>query len=210
MCDPTMDSGIHTRDASHTRDSGRQQLEPTAMETGGLAQLSPVIMDSGSHSSEEELEEYYLSPVSSGTEKRKWSDLSQSDDCYTPSLLQFSTSPPINVHKPRRSISPQRQQKLFSEYTLLEQQANKAPKRQNRLSSQHDASLTPSCSSSVSRHDYVNGLPALERQVDERRERRGISPRKRSQTSRACHIQRPCLDFEKMQQSNQEPPRSCT
>lgn len=281
MYDPSMDTGGHVMDSggmvlpSTEVIPPADQQEPTsiAMETGGLAQLRPGIMDSGNHSSEEELEEYYLSPVVSGTEKRKWSDLSQSEEsCCSdaghtestdgtgssssttpesgeedvnhniptspPNLVQFSKSPPADVHKPRRSISPQ--QKLFSqtnqEHPFLEEQANEESKRPNRGSSRrqaivrHDTSMPPCCPSRHDslmspccppRHDSVmspccppfssslppclpsarsmSDIPALVSQ-EERRKRRAISPRKRSRTSRVCHIQRPCLDFEKMQQ----------
>lgn len=262
----TMDSGglvLPVTEVIPPPEQQEQQMEPTsiAMETGGLSQgsqLRPVIMDSGNHSSEEELEEYYSSPVGSGTEKRKWSDLSQSEESYCsdaghtestdgtgssssttpesgeedvnhniptspPNLVQFSKSPPADVHKPRRSISPQ--QKLFSqisqEHPFLEQQTNEASKRPNRVSSRkqatvrHDSSMPPCC---PSRHDSMippccppfisSSLPSARSMTDipalvsqeERRKRRAISPRKRSRTSRVCHIQRPCLDFEKMQQ----------
>ena len=74
--------------------------------------------------------------------------------------VEFSTTPPNHVYKPRRSTSP---------HPCIEE--------------------TP-----------PSEEPHLElRSLDERKERRAISSKRRYRQSRIHHIQRPCLDFEKMQ-----------
>ena len=75
--------------------------------------------------------------------------------------VEFSTTPPNHVHKPRRSTSP------------------------------------PPC---IKDTRSPSEEPHLEfRPLDDRKERRAISSKRRYRQSRIHHIQRPCLDFEKMQ-----------
>lgn len=179
--------------------------------------------DSGNHSSEEELEEIITksSMVYSRDCKRKWTDQSDTSNtesdqefeepeleaaegttpstssCDTPGSeegepdhnhnlvarpgtpLQFSTSPPGGVHRPRRSMSP-------------------PPRVGGQASSpepQHFSLFSgPACRLSSSLGD----LSRLCKK--DKGGKKTISPRKRSRTSRVQHIQRPCLDFEKMQQ----------
>eukprot|EP00095_Tigriopus_kingsejongensis_P006361 maker-scaffold42_size484952-snap-gene-1.15 protein:Tk06361 transcript:maker-scaffold42_size484952-snap-gene-1.15-mRNA-1 annotation:"PREDICTED: uncharacterized protein LOC100168936" len=153
----------------------------------------------GNHSSEEELEEINKfedtlpsvmtdTPISDdGTtptipfcETPMQSNSSSGDETMeigrakAPTPVQFSTSPPtgIHVHKPRRSSSPPA--KIF----LAENHADSALLEQSGLGQQYA------------------GDALAERSEERRERRRNISPRKRYRHSR----QRPCLDFEKMQQ----------
>jgi len=122
-----------------------------------------------------------------------------SGTCQEP--VQFSTSPPVDVHKPRRSLSPP--PKLFG--------FNNPPPHMNGATSlSGQAPTTSPTTSSTSRSNsklgnFSSSLGDLSRIDFDNIERRGackktISPRKKSRTSRVHHIQRPCLDFEKMQQ----------
>jgi len=119
-------------------------------------------VDGGSHSSEEELEEINkttptLLPNSSSSSSLLSATPPGSE--ATPPV-EFSTTPPNHVYKPRRSTSP---------HPCIEE--------------------TP-----------PSEEPHLElRSLDERKERRAISSKRRYRQSRIHHIQRPCLDFEKMQ-----------
>ena len=194
-----------------------------AGEAGGasgndVAMLTAPPTDSGNHSSEEELEEIITNKrpyVMERDCKRKWTDLSPSDEasCESdaefeePELrpattasastgssassdtasgdeeggvavvgapLQFSTSPPVDAHRPRRSLSPP--PKLFTFSGPLGGTVRGTEQSTSDTSRLH-------CSTAAEHTD-----------------KKLISPRKRSRTSRVHHIQRPCLDFEKMQQ----------
>jgi hypothetical protein len=104
-----------------------------------------------------------------------------------PTPVQFSTSPPMDVHKPRRSLSPP--PKLFGFHG------------QDTGSGQDLPDICPRPSLGLGTYSSSLGdLSRLEYEGLERKEKKTISPRKRSRTSRVQHIQRPCLDFEKMQQ----------
>lgn len=183
--------------------------------------------DSGNHSSEEELEEINTkkSQYVERDCKRKWTDLSQSDTscdsdtefeepelglelCASreerrtstsggssssqtpdnisgdedhnhnqPAPVQFSTQPPLDVHKPRRSLSPPPKLFGFSQLSVVRQDS-----ASGRLG------------------NYSSSLGDLSRIESRVSCKKTISPRKKSRTSRVHHIQRPCLDFEKMQQ----------
>ncbi|TRY78047.1 hypothetical protein TCAL_06623, partial [Tigriopus californicus] len=163
--------------------------------------LPPLALDGmdGNHSSEEELEEINKfdepMPSSSDTpisdtrtpstipfcETPMQSNSSSGDEtmengrALTATPVQFSMSPPtgMHVHKPRRSSSPP--SKIF----LGECHASQP-------SPLEEAGLSPS---------YA-GDALSEKSEDRRDRRRTISPRKRYRHGR----QRPCLDFEKMQQ----------
>jgi len=102
---------------------------------------------------------------------------------HTP--VQFSTSPPVDVHKPRRSLSPP--PKLFG----LQQQQQHSQQQQQQQSVSQRTSLSSS----------LGDLSRFDVDIEHRAGcKKTISPRKKSKTSRVQHIQRPCLDFEKMQQ----------
>ena len=77
--------------------------------------------------------------------------------------VEFSTTPPNHVHKPRRSTSP------------------------------------PPCIKDTLRPCSEEPHLELRPLEIERKERRAISSKRRYRQSRIHHIQRPCLDFEKMQ-----------
>jgi len=94
-----------------------------------------------------------------------------------PAPVQFSTSPPVDVHKPRRSLSPPPKLFGFSQLSVVRQETATA-----RLG------------------NYSSSLGDLSRIETRVSCKKTISPRKKSRTSRVHHIQRPCLDFEKMQQ----------
>jgi len=160
----------------------------------------------GGHSSEEELEEIIFN-----NHKRKWNDQSETSNTEsdqeleeivagrTPSTgsetgeesdhnhnrssgpgspLQFSTSPPGGVHRPRRSTSPPEQ-----------------PREQGREAGGEGGLVRAESSSS---------LGELEQEMSGGHNR-SFSSRKRIKTSRVLHIQRPCLDLEKMQQLRTTP-----
>lgn len=122
-------------------------------------------VDGGSHSSEEELEEINNIPLQSSS--------SSSAMTTPPPLLatpvEFSTTPPNHVYKPKgRSKSPP---SLFS-------------------------------SSGTTCHQQERGVACYQDSRSQdmiRSERRAIASKKRYKQSRIHHIQRPCLDFEKMQ-----------
>ena len=104
---------------------------------------------------------------------------------HQPKPVEFSTSPPEDVHRPRRSLSPP--PKLFG-FKSQEQTVGAAVAAEARLGN---------FSSSLG---DLSSLAALECDLADRKGKKTMSPRKRSRTTRVQHIQRPCLDFEKMQQ----------
>jgi len=179
----------------------------TSSEMGTFHEVNSTIKEGG-NSSEEELEEIV-------TNKRKWldrSDVSNTESDTeleelveenirkTPdtgseevgsdtnhhlaggpgSPLQFCTSPPGGIHKPRRSTSP-------------------PDKKEGSDSLIGNSNFPLFVSTGAFRYDgpIVPCIVEPERNmVDERM----IQVRKRSRSSRVQHIQRPCLDLEKMQQ----------
>jgi len=184
--------------------------------------------DNDQHSSEEELEDIigdkrkvYVSEPSvvasgvktagrvSAVEKRKWSEVDQTNHgnrtgsgssgdeevrgymgcSYTP--VQFCTSPPLNVYKPRRSQSPP--PKLFH---LSSNGADNGPVHLNSL---RETEMLSGAFRPRVRGDGLldgRGFEAEDGDLDEDR-----SPSKKHRTTPRPHnIQRPCLDFEKMQQ----------
>ena len=140
--------------------------------------------------------------------------------------VEFSTSPPtgIHVHKPRRSLSPP--PNVFSSADSIVDSAHDADNQPNNTAQDpawptklkvvessklwcpipvrpnpvFDLGKTGSAEGPT-----INAHPQFSRhaeiRAEERRERRAISPRKRYRhQNRIHHLQRPCLDFEKMQQ----------
>jgi len=102
------------------------------------------------------------------------------------SPLQFITSPPGGVHKPRRCLSPVGVPVLRS--------AGPTPVPVFRSQQETAPNLSTSLGD-LSSIDMEGGS-----YLGPGHHRKSISARKRSRTSRVQKIQRPCLDFEKMQQ----------
>lgn len=148
----------------------------------------------------------------SAVEKRKWSEVDHStggntgnrtgsgssgddevsgymDGSYTP--VQFCTSPPLNVYKPRRSQSPP--PKLFH---LASNGWDKAPANQTcfREGQRPSGAFRPKVLG-------AGVVPTRGSNLEEEGEEEDRTPNKRHRTTPRPHnIQRPCLDFEKMQQ----------
>lgn len=137
-----------------------------------------------------------------------------STSSYTP--VQFCTSPPLDVYKPRKSQSPP--PKLFH-MSGSNGQSGTGPSRQHSFdSSRSREGQRPSgaflprprprllrpveYSSLPSRGQVESGEYGLEDAEDVAVEDTGhYSPNKRHRsTPKPQNIQRPCLDFEKMQQ----------
>jgi len=163
--------------------------------------------------SDTEFEEPELRPLETNNganqgDSRSTSTSAGSSSCDTPSgdedhnhnqptPVQFSTSPPVDVHKPRRSLSPP--PKLFG--FRNHEPAVGAVGVTELLPELRPAHSAPRGGSGLGSYSSSLGdLSRLEYDVLERKGKKTISPRKRSRTSRVQHIQRPCLDFEKMQQ----------
>ena len=157
---------------------------PASLKVPSIFSCQSLDMDGGSHSSEEELEEInkIMKPalVNSANSSKNIliphsSSSSGSSVSPPPPIpttpVEFSTTPPNHVHKPRRLTSPPplviRRSQTPTEVVLP------SFKEFTRSQSQH---------------------------LDDRRsERRAIGSKKRYKQSRIHHLQRPCLDFEKMQ-----------
>ena len=141
--------------------------------TPSIFSCQTLDMDGGSHSSEEELEEINnihlptpaLIPNSSSSSSA--SPAATLSPVLPTTPVEFSTTPPNHVHKPRRSTSP----------PLVVISRSETPSAEVVLPAFHE----------------------LRSQPDDRRERRTIGSKKRYKQSRIHHLQRPCLDFEKMQ-----------
>jgi len=147
---------------------------------------------------------------------RSTSTSAGSSSCNTPSgdeevnhnqpiPLKFSTSPPVDVHKPRRSLSPQAgwPPRSVSPLPKLAASPERPPPMGNLSSSLGDLPCLMSTgddSSSYSSRRRAGPGSCYSSSTTTTRSKKSISPRKRSRTSRVHHIQRPCLDFEKMQQ----------
>jgi hypothetical protein len=120
-----------------------------------------------------------------------------------PTPLQFSTSPPVDVHKPRRSLSPQAgwPPRSVSPPPKLVASPERPPPMGNLSSSLGDLPCLMSTGEDSSSYSSRRRAgPASCYSSSTTTSKKSISPRKRSRTSRVHHIQRPCLDFEKMQQ----------
>jgi len=225
-----VDSGISLNLRSAAKVGGRSRQLPPLMKEPvvplvDVPEAGPE--DNDNHSSEEELEDIigdkrkvYVSEGSatssvkaaagraSAVEKRKWSEVdhtnhgnrtgsgSSGDEevrgymgcSYTP--VQFCTSPPLNVYKPRRSQSPP--PKLFH---LSSNGADHGPAHLNSL--RESQMLSGAFRPRVRGDSLLNTRGESEEgDLDEDR-----SPSKKHRTTPRPHnIQRPCLDFEKMQQ----------
>ena len=156
-------------------------------------------MDGGSHSSEEELEEINnipLAPLQNSSSSSSSLSISATPPQATP--VEFSTTPPNHVHKPRRSLSPPPCIPLVQEALV---DANASPRPEScgdffALSGGH--ALSSGCHSSSLELRSHDGN-SIDRRNSLVVERRAIASKKRYKQSRIHHIQRPCLDFEKMQ-----------
>ena len=165
-------------------------------------------MDGGSHSSEEELEEINNLPnlPNSNSTSSSMSTPLPNESTATP--VEFSTTPPNHVHKPRRSTSPPPCIPLVHEVATTlppRPSSNDCGTGGGSGGTDHaspDAGHAPSgeaghapSSLELRSHDGNS--------IDRRNilvvERRTIASKKRYKQSRIHHIQRPCLDFEKMQ-----------
>jgi len=118
-------------------------------------------------------------------------DDSEDHNHNQPAPVQFSTSPPVDVHKPRRSLSPP--PKLFG----LSQPGQQLSSVRQQEAADWRTGRLGSYSSSLGDLTRIDFDTKIERRASCKKT---ISPRKKSRTSRVHHIQRPCLDFEKMQQ----------
>ena len=169
-------------------------------------------MDGGSHSSEEELEEINNIPALLPNSSSSSSAMSTPLPETTP--VQFSTTPPNHVHKPRRSTSPP--PCIPAQGTSLSvHEAAEAANTGTPPSVAEVAALTHPSSNNgggaVSVYGSGHASPSVQElrshdgnSIDRRNslvvvERRAIASKKRYKQSRIHHIQRPCLDFEKMQ-----------
>ena len=158
---------------------------PASLKVPSIFSCQSLDMDGGSHSSEEELEEInkIMKPTPSDSNSCKNlipnSSSSSAGSSVSPppgpiptTPVEFSTTPPNHVHKPRRSTSPPTPLVIRRSQTPTEV-VLPSFKEFTRSQSQH---------------------------LDDRRsERRAIGSKKRYKQSRIHHLQRPCLDFEKMQ-----------
>lgn len=164
-------------------------------------------MDGGSHSSEEELEEINNLPnglPNSNSSSSSMATPLPNESAATP--VEFSTTPPNHVHKPRRSTSPSPCIPLVHEAaTTLPPRPSSNDCGTGSGGTDH-ASLgdghAPSGEASHA-HSSLELRSHDGNSIDRRNilvvERRTIASKKRYKQSRIHHIQRPCLDFEKMQ-----------
>lgn len=163
---------------------------PASFKVPSIFSCQSLDMDGGSHSSEEELEEInkIMKPTPSDSNSCKNlipnSSSSSAGSSVSPppgpiptTPVEFSTTPPNHVHKPRRSTSPP---------TPLVIRRSQTPN-----TNPHHEVVLPS---------FKEFTRSQSQHLDDRRsERRAIGSKKRYKQSRIHHLQRPCLDFEKMQ-----------
>ena len=156
-------------------------------------------MDGGSHSSEEELEEINNIPLLPNSQGSSSSSTSTTPPEATPMPVEFSTTPPNHVHKPRRSTSPPPCIPLVHEANIC------LPRHSSDSCRGGEECFTQTFSPALSGcHATSLELKSHDGNSIDRRnslvvERRAIASKKRYKQSRIHHIQRPCLDFEKMQ-----------
>jgi len=195
-------SGIHIDSGNHSSEEELEEIitnKKPYVERDCKRKWTDLSQSDTSCESDTEFEEPELRPLEASTgNDRSTSTSAGSSSCDTPSgdedhnhnhptPVQFSTSPPVDVHKPRRSLSPPPKLFGFSGHAVETVQA--IPE------------IHPRSTSGLGTYSSSLGdLSRLEYDALERRGKKTISPRKRSRTSRVQHIQRPCLDFEKMQQ----------
>jgi len=132
-----------------------------------------------------------------------------------PTPVEFSTSPPVDAHKPRRSHSPPPKLFGFSNQARQQRHNNQlAEIHQNQLPEIHQSHLPAvTLTRKLSHHQPGSALHSAVRRVSGlssslgdltklreagRTDKKIASPRKRSRKSHL--LSRPCLDFEKMQQ----------
>lgn len=148
----------------------------------------------------------------SAVEKRKWSEVEQGartgsgssadeevselmEGVYTP--VQFCTSPPLNVYKPRRSQSPPPKLFHMAPSGVDQEQALGTEQRPANQTNLREGQRSAGAFRPRVRGSGVLVLRGQE-EDDEGEER---SPNKRHRTTPRPHnIPRPSLDFEKMQQ----------
>ena len=180
----------------------------TPLSSSSPSQATPNSVNSSIPSSRETPESHWsMASNSPSSDEAMPSDHAPSNNAIgsngrghlNPTPVQFSTSPPtgLHVYKPRRSSSPPTKMFLASGSLALAEGGGDG-----------GSHLAPPTSGYVEQHQA--GGVALEREGStefERRDRGGtsssrrmISPRKKYRHSRTNHMQRPCLDFEKMQQ----------
>ncbi len=161
--------------------SGPEKATPTlfisSCQTAEGGSSSDV--DGGSHSSEEELEEINNIPLQLPNPSSCSSSTRSTPPPATP--VEFSTTPPNHVHKPRKSTSP----------PLVH---NTRPREELVVTPLFQPSTAEGVALSL---EEPRSQETLERRMNS--ERRAIASKKRYKQSRIHHIQRPCLDFEKMQ-----------
>ncbi|XP_023325304.1 uncharacterized protein LOC111699013 isoform X2 [Eurytemora carolleeae] len=148
----------------------------------------------------------YLAEFSSSTLSE---DNDNNQDISAP--VQFSTSPPLDVHKPRQCDSPvvpiagldfSNRHRLTDNQHQHQLTNNQHPLQLTNNQQAIHASNGVQLSSALRRITGVNeakedNLVKLEETLNSTTERKIISPRKKS---RKVHLlSRPCLDFEKMQ-----------
>lgn len=197
-------SGINIDSGNHSSEEELEEIitnKKPYVERDCKRKWTDLSQSDTSCESDTEFEEPELRPLDTGASNnndRSTSTSAGSSSCDTPSgdedhnhnhptPVQFSTSPPVDVHKPRRSLSPP--PKLFGFSGTQTETGQAIPE------------IRPRSSSGLGIYSSSLGdLSRLEYEALERRGKKTISPRKRSRTSRVQHIQRPCLDFEKMQQ----------
>ena len=154
---------------------------PASFKVPSIFSCQSLDMDGGSHSSEEELEEINkimkptLASLNSNSCKNNLipNSSSSSPPPIPTTPVEFSTTPPNHVHKPRRSTSPP---------PLVI--------RRSQTPTPHEVVLPSFKEFTRSQSQHLD---------DRRSERRAIGSKKRYKQSRIHHLQRPCLDFEKMQ-----------
>jgi len=165
-------------------------------------------MDGGSHSSEEELEEINNLPnlPNSNSSSSSMSNPLPNESAATP--VEFSTTPPNHVHKPRRSTSPPPCIPLVHEAATTlppRPSSNDCVTGAGSGGTNHTSPDAGHAPSGEAGHAYSSlELRSHDGNSIDRRnilvvERRTIASKKRYKQSRIHHIQRPCLDFEKMQ-----------
>ena len=184
--------------ASDVPDSIAMEATPTFF----VSACQPPDLDGGNHSSEEELEEINNIPLPLPPNSSPSSSMSTPPPA-TP--VEFLDTPPNHVYKPRRSTSPPPLVPQEAELTIKGATPPEIEQAPPPLVSSSGGSPAPNSTTSLLhmnttntaeyRSQHENLLLERTRSFD----RRAIASKKRYKQSRIHHIQRPCLDFEKMQ-----------
>ena len=154
-------------------------------------------MDGGSHSSEEELEEINNLPNLPNSSSSSSSMSPPPPESATP--VEFSTTPPNHLHKPRRSTSPPPTIPLVHEAAIALPRPSSNDCSGTRGVATTDHASSGACHAHSSFELRSHDGNSIDRRNSLFVERRAIASKKRYKQSRIHHIQRPCLDFEKMQ-----------